>query len=483
MTAWGCRDVEAKLADALDDRLDPVASVRLHDHLESCATCRARAALWRDLTPALRALEPAPPAAMAARRMQIEIERRLATLAAAPARPRWRWAWIPALAGVAAAAAAMLLWVQRGRQPATDGYARIARLSGALTAGPRVLGPSMVVPTGTPLALAAGAETELTLDRGTVVHVVGPAHVALTGTAAAVSIRLDDGSLTAAVAHRQPGQTFAVVTSDLQVEVKGTRFSVVKSGFGNGGSTVHVDEGKVLVRFVDGRTRFVSAGESAASLEPEEAPPPPADEAPPPVVDATPVVDAQPAVVDAPPARVATCAGALRACRDTTATVRSTMRGGAPERALHLLAERGHAAAELDGRCGGEPLGACQDELRYLHAEALNQAGRLDDAIAAYRALDRRGAPAAMRQNALYAAAQIERRHGHGDDARVDYERALEVAPRGALREEILIGAMETEQAAGNSGRASALAHRYLGEFPGGIGAPTARRLAGGAPR
>ena len=477
MTAWGCRDVEAKLTEAVDDRLDPAASVRLHDHLESCAACRARAALWRDLTPALRALEPPPPAAMAARRMQIEIERRLATLAAAPARPRWRWAWIPALVSVAAAAAALLLWVHRGRQSVADGYATVARLSGALTAGPRALGPSMVVPTGTPLALAAGAETELALDRGTILHVVGPAHVALTGTAAAIIIRLDDGAVTAAVAHRQPGETFAVVTSDLRVEVRGTRFSVTKSdGSGDGASTVHVDEGKVLVRFADGRAQLVSAGQSATSVEPSEAPPAPAIAEPPPMVDAPPVLDA-------PPARTATCASALRACRDTTAAVRSTMRGGASERALRLLAERGRAAAELEARCGGEPLAACQDELRYLRAEALNQGGRLDDAIAAYRALDRRGAPVAMRQNALYAAAQIERRRGHADNARVDYERALEVAPRGALREEILIGAMETEQAAGNGGRASALAHRYLGEFPGGIGASTARRLAGGPSR
>jgi hypothetical protein len=82
-----------------------------------------------------------------------------------------------------------------------------------------------------------------------------------------------------------------------------------------------------------------------------------------------------------------------------------------------------------------------------------------------------------MRQNALYAAAQIERRRGHDSAARADYERALDAAPRGALREETLIGAMETAQASGDPRRAGALARRYLGEFPNGIGAPTARRL------
>ena len=84
-----------------------------------------------------------------------------------------------------------------------------------------------------------------------------------------------------------------------------------------------------------------------------------------------------------------------------------------------------------------------------------------------------------MRQNALYAAAQIERRRGRNGDAQADYERALGAAPRGALREEALIGAMETAQAAGDLGRAGALARRYLREFPAGLDARTAARLAG----
>ncbi len=110
MSAWGCREVEARLVEAADGRLDAAASVRLHAHIESCTACRERAALWRDLTPALRALEPTPPAAMATRRMQIEIERQLARAVVSPRR-RWRWIWAPAalgLAGAAAAAAALV---------------------------------------------------------------------------------------------------------------------------------------------------------------------------------------------------------------------------------------------------------------------------------------------------------------------------------------------------------------------------------------
>ncbi|HEY4395857.1 MAG TPA: FecR domain-containing protein [Polyangia bacterium] len=468
MSAWGCREARARLVDAADGRLDAAASVRLHAHIESCAACRERAALWRDLTPALRALEPEPPAAMATRRMQIEVERQLARAVTSPRRP-WRWIWAPAALGLCGAAAAALLWVHRPAEPrgAAAGFATVARLTGTVTVGARALGPSATVPAGSTLALGDGAEADLAMDRGTMVHLAGPAHVALVGTAADVTLRLDDGALTAAVAHRLAGETFAVVTPDARVEVRGTRFSVVK---GREGSSVRVDEGRVFVRFVDGRTRFVSAGESATSFEPAEQPPAPAPETPPALEP--------PTVLDAAPARAPTCAGAMRACRETTGAVRASMREGEPGRALRLLSERGRTTSELEARCGGDDLSACQDELRYLRAEALNQAGRLDDAIAAYHALDRRSAPPAMRQNALYAAAQIERRRGHDGAARTDYERALEAAPRGALREETLIGAMETAQASGDPRRAGALARRYLGEFPNGIGAPTARRLA-----
>ena len=49
-----------------------------------------------------------------------------------------------------------------------------------------------------------------------------------------------------------------------------------------------------------------------------------------------------------------------------------------------------------------------------------------------------------MRQNALYAAAQIEERQGQKAQAHSDYERALGAAPEGALREEALVGSMES---------------------------------------
>jgi tetratricopeptide (TPR) repeat protein len=251
----------------------------------------------------------------------------------------------------------------------------------------------------------------------------------------------------------------------MRVEVRGTKFSVVA---GAAGSHVAVTEGRVAVRLADGRTSLVSAGGSADSAV-AEASPPPADELPP---------APDRADVDRP----VVCADAARACQATARAVRASMRGGDSERALRLIADARRAQRGAEASCGGGD-GACEDEIRYLHAEALNQAGRFDDAVGAYHALDRKGAPPAMRQNALYAAAQIERRRGRVAAAATDFERALVAAPRGALHEEALVGAMESAQAAGDGARARALAARYLGEFPGGRAAPAARRLAGDGQR
>src|SRR4029077_3565216 len=86
VTELRCADVEARFVDVADGRLDPADSVRFHAHIEGCAACRERAALWRGLVPRLRDAQPPGPDAMATRRMQVEIERRLAVaVAASPA--------------------------------------------------------------------------------------------------------------------------------------------------------------------------------------------------------------------------------------------------------------------------------------------------------------------------------------------------------------------------------------------------------------
>lgn len=80
-----CADVEARFVDAFDGRLDSAESVRFHAHIEGCPACRERAAIWRGLVPGMREAVPPAPGAMATRRMQIEIERKLAPSRGEPA--------------------------------------------------------------------------------------------------------------------------------------------------------------------------------------------------------------------------------------------------------------------------------------------------------------------------------------------------------------------------------------------------------------
>ena len=479
MSAPSCAEIESRLVEELDGRLEAAASVRFHAHLESCAACRDRAALWRALTPRLRAAVPAAPDAMSIRRMQLEIERALAepSVLAPPARMtpallvRWWGARRVAVAsGMAVAAAAALLALTL-RTPHRAGpahamaHAQFLHARGSVTVAGRSIDGSRTPPVsvGAPVVLEAGAQAELALERGATVQVAGPARLTLQGTATEVAIRLDEGHVQVQVAHRRSDETFAVNTPHMRVEVRGTRFAVTTTPLG---SRVEVSEGRVAVRFRDGRTLLVPAGGSADSTSP-----PPLG-APPSVTGETP---------PAPPVAAApSCVDVVRACRVTAQAVRDSMRNGDAPRALHLIGEGDRESHDDTRRCGAT-IGACRDELGYLRAEALNQAGRPGDAITAYRALDRRGAPAAMRQNALYAAAQIEQQRGWATRARADYERALAAAPRGALSEEALAGAMESAHAAGEDRQARAFAARYLRSFPLGLASDSARRLLGGA--
>ena len=485
MTAPNCAEVESRLIDALDGRLDAATSVRFHAHLETCAGCRDRAALWRALTPRLREAEPPPPDAMAIRRMQLEVERRLAgpallerpgrvTAALAARARRARLIAITSTVGVALAAALLALWIRPPRWPGHDAVVAYAGLTGGrgpVTLAGRAVGGAEAtrVAVGALLVLGGDGEADLTLDRGATVRVGGPARLTFEGTAADVAIRLDDGRVQVQVAHRRSDETFAVVTRDLRVEVRGTRFAVTATPHG---SRVEVTEGRVAVRFPDGRSLLVPAGETFDSASP-----PREDRGAP--DDAAVVAPVAPAVEAAPPASAPSCLAPVHACRITAQATRDSMRQGDVPRALRLVVEGEREAREVAPRCGAA-IGACRDELGYLRAEALNQAGRAGDAGTAFHALDRRGAPAAMRQNALYAAAQIERQRGQSAAARADYERALDAAPRGALGEEALAGAMESAHAAAQEHRARSLAARYLRSFPGGLAAETARRLVGG---
>jgi hypothetical protein len=73
-------------------------------------------------------------------------------------------------------------------------------------------------------------------------------------------VRLHDGIVTVQVTHLKPGERFRVVTGDAEVEVRGTKFSVVAKD--NKLVKVIVFEGKVEVRPVIGKQTFVLPSQS-----------------------------------------------------------------------------------------------------------------------------------------------------------------------------------------------------------------------------
>lgn len=251
------------------------------------------------------------------------------------------------------------------------------------------------------------------------------------------------------IAHRQPSESFAVATTHGRVEVRGTRFVV---GYSAQGSYVHVDEGEVAAFRTGVATPFaVKAGETF-SLRVEPNP------------------ESQPAPALAPEPRQCP----KSSCTEAGIRARKAMRIGNPGRAVELVEQALGQAANCP------PEAHCLDELGYLLAEALRQAGRMEAAIAAYRSLNRPTATRAMRQNALYAEGQLERRLGRATDARQSFEHAFAASPEGALAEESLAALLEIAEARSTDARSSA--EHYLDRYPRGMAAPRARRILSGVP-
>jgi hypothetical protein len=457
-----CREAGAVLTDHFDGRLDAAAQVRLHDHLEGCAACRARTETWALLTPAMRAAAPPALDEMRVRRLEVAVERGRLAPSMAASRARRRFAWVgPA---VLAAAAVVLLVARASHGPRalvvevrSARGASLAATSGAAATDVR---PGARLGARQTLALAADGEAELSLGPGTTIGLHGPARLTFRGSATDVELALGEGLLDAIVAHRRAHETFVVAANGARVIVRGTRFSVFA---GAARAWVRVDEGRVGVVEPGGAERAVSPGETLALSTPAPSPAPG-------IAAAAPT---------APPEAAAVPRGCptARACVATAQKARLAMRAGAYGRALAILsAEAGARGADA---CRGVNA-SCQRELGYLEAEALRLDGRLESAVDAYKRLDQPGAPSATRQNALYAAAQLEQRLGRAAAARTDYERALAAAPAGALHAEALLGAMESASEAHDPAAARVLARRYLGRFPDGPGAPRARLLVGG---
>ena len=446
-----CKKTQSLLFEKADGRLSTYVCAEMDAHLAICPHCRQIFAAWTSALPRLRS-QPGLPSlsedeisAVSLRRMESEILRNLH----GTARPRSRRRLIFALA------AGLVLSIGVGvlsiRSATSQPFASLQTLWGNVTLSGMTMTKGAAMGPGGVLEIAAEGEAAFLIGRGAEVRLVGPGRVAFDGTTIAPRLRLDSGRVFVQVAHREAHESFHVTTAHGRVEVKGTRFVV---GYSAQGSYVHVDEGEVMAyRQGEANPRAVGTG-ATFWLKAQEPP------APGPL----------PAVAPAP--EPPTCAKVT--CADEGARARKAMRAGNPLRAIDIVDE---TLGKLDN-CA--PTSRCLDELGYLRAEALRQAGRLDGAVAAFKSLNRAGATRAMRQNALYAAAQLERKLGRSEDARQSLERAYAANPDGALAEEALAGLVELLESPGVDARAAA--ERYLARFPQGMAAARARRILSGTP-
>ncbi len=440
-----CKKTQSLLFEKADGRLSADVCAEMESHLAICPHCKQTFAAWTSALPRLRSLDAEEISAVSLRRMESEILRDLH----GSVRPRSRRRLVFALAAALILAAGAGLLAIRSAPP--QPFARIQSLWGKVTLSGVAMSKGATVGPGGVLEITSEGEADFLIGRGAEARLMGPGRVAFDGTTKAPRLRLDSGRVFVQVAHRQPDESFRVTTADGRVEVTGTRFVV---GYDAQGSYVHVDEGQVLAYRQGEPEPWPVGSGSTFSLKAEKPP------------GGNPL----PAVEPVPDARA--CAGS--ACAEEGARARKAMRAGNPLRAVNIVDE---TLAKLED-CS--PASRCLDELGYLRAEALRQAGRLDGAIAAYKSLNRAGATRAMRQNALYAAAQLERKLGRNEDARQSLERAYTAYPDGALSEEALAGLLDVQQATGAGARAAA--ERYLARFPQGISAARARRILSGAP-
>jgi len=437
-----CKKTQALLFEKADGRVTPTARAELDAHLTICPHCKQAVAAWTSALPRLRGLPLDEPSAVDLRRMENGVLLQMRDQAARPVRRRL---WLALAAGLAVAAGAGVLFL---RATAPQPFARVQSLWGQVTLSGVAIGQGADVRPGGVVELVGEGEAAFLVGRAAEVRLIGPGRVAFDGSTQGPLLRLDRGRLAVQIAHRQTGESFVVATPHGRVEVRGTRFVV---GSTTDGSYVHVDEGEVVAFRAGVAVPFAVKAGDTFSFKTASVPGP----------------EAAPA--EAPEAASEPRPCAKSECTEAEARVRKTMRAGNLARAVELADE----ALGPAGDCS--PGLRCLDELGYLRAEALRQEGRLDAAIAAYRSLNRPGATRAMRQNALYAAAQLERRVGRVADARQGFEHAYAVNPDGALAEEALAELLDLW--APTSAGARAAAERYLVFYPRGMAAARARRI------
>ena len=230
-------------------------------HFESCATCRANDATWRDIEDRLHGwgketqAAAAHPAELA--RLMAKVQRR--------DRPRRRWTstFGPTMAGVCVIVA---LWIAsdlglfRASKPLSSGRdARVVLLRGRLgTSGPR--NGSDAVLSSVDDRLLVRIETGATRDT----VALGNLSTAVVRAATASTVRLElvAGTLACAVGRRAEKQQLVVTSGRVSATALGTRFGLGRDEAGT--VSVAVGEGSVAVQSAPGEQVRVVAGESVA---------------------------------------------------------------------------------------------------------------------------------------------------------------------------------------------------------------------------
>ncbi len=217
-------------------------------------------------------LETQPPAVVSAVARDNAIAALRAAIVEKARRDRQKKRGIAAASVLLVAAAAVGIWVVRPKPAVTTpvALANVQDLHGSAeirsTAGSGHLTMGSTLPEGATLSVSPDSEARFAYGSGTAVVVRDGAQITLVEQGEAKVFALASGSFSAKVAKLHERERFVVRTSDAEIEVRGTAFTVSvvppQSSCGNGTPTrLVVTEGVVVVRSGGQETR-VPAGSS-----------------------------------------------------------------------------------------------------------------------------------------------------------------------------------------------------------------------------
>jgi len=334
-------------------------------------------------------------------------------------------------------------------------------------------------------------------------------------------LRLEEGRAHVAVVHR-PRARWTVEAGPFTVQVTGTMFDVHWSG-DEDLFEVHLIAGSVRVRGpLTGEGVTLRAGEKfqarpnqqvmrveRAAEETTAAAQAPARALPAPVTVARPEAAPAPSLPAVPPAAPAAAATSSSVSASASASASATS-GGVPAAAPPRVSRARVVASTTPGLAGNlgatwrqrvasgdfrsvldeaEEQGTAQclrslpeDRLASL-ADAARYAGRSTLARDALLAQRRRFAGSSTARRAAFLLGRLAEESGQPPGAALDwYETYLTEAPQGSYADEALGRKMLVMRANGETAAAVVVAREYLGRFPSGAYAGSARAIRDGAP-